>query len=209
MTHYTLKLSFTPAQLDLIQQTGMNVVIAKPVTDEQPVLAWQSFKPMQENTLLWQEQYGIYASTIKSGDSVDITQTSTVPVGAATNALYTLGSDGLISGPGSRAGSSNSFSVLNQYQNGSANSFMTIGLTQDATINGMTIMGNALSAARVPYQNTAELTPDVNLYISLQSQAPRMLAKVTSQMTRLVFRNGATEISAIYNSDAGMFIQTS
>ncbi|PZF73274.1 hypothetical protein [Taibaiella soli] len=207
--NYTLNLIFTPEQINLIYETNMNVIIAKPVTDEKPELAWQTFRPMESNRLEWQDQYGIYASTIVPGENVDITKTTTLPIGAARNALYTLGRDGVISGPGKSTGGSNSFSVLNQFQNGSSVSFMTIGLTQDATVNGMTISANPLSAARVPYQNTAEMTPDTGIYISLQSQAPRnMLAKVTSQMTRLVFRNGATEISATYNSDAGMFIQS-
>jgi len=208
--NYTLNLTFTQEQLNLIYETNMNVIIAKPVTDEKPNLAWLTFKPMSNNTIQWTEQYGIYASTTNTEGSVEITKTSTVPVGAARNSLYILGKDGEISGPGSRTGSSSSFSVLNQYQNGSSISYMTIGLTQDATVNGMIVTGNAVSAARVPYMNTAEMTPDTGIYIALQSQAPKaMLTKVSSQMTRLVFRNGATEISAYYNSDAGMFIQTS
>lgn len=208
--NYTLKLTFTVAQLNLINETGMSVIIAKPVTDEKPNLAWLSFRPTINNTIVWEEQYGIYASTVDTLSGATITQTSTVPVGATPNALYTLGRDGNISGPGSRAGSPHSFSVLNQFQNGSATSFMTIGLTQDAEVNGMIISENPVSAARVPYLSTAEMTPDTGIYISLQSQSSgAMLTKVTSTMTRLVFRNGATEIAATYNSDAGMFIQTS
>lgn len=204
MSTYILKTAFTDRQLDILYATGTNVVVAKPTGGSSPNVAWQVFKPMQSNRLSWGEEYGIYASTSSVTNGAVLSQLSSVPVGAAMNKLYTLEPSAVISGPAS-GGSPSSFTIQNKY---AAKDYMTVGLFQDANINGIDILGNALSAAPVLLASTAVMTPFTIVYIWLQSQvvSNTVVTTVTSPMTMLKFGGDTTEISVSYDSASGKFL---
>ncbi|NHZ32917.1 hypothetical protein [Massilia rubra] len=205
---YELDLAFTNAQLQTIWITGTNVIVAKPSGGNSPNVAWQVFKPMTANSLNWEENYGVYASTAQVQNGAQLTQLSSTGIPAAMETLYTLAADGAISTPGS-GGSANAFALLNQYQ--SSQGYMTVGLYQNATVNGTQILGNAVSAAPVLYQSTATMTPYTTVYIWLASQvvSNSVVTQVTSPMTEVVFGGGNNTASLAYDSATGMFIASS
>ncbi len=91
MADYSLDIQFTQDQLQILYMAGSNVVVAKPSGDgSTPNVAWQVFKPMQANTLSWDEEYGIYASTSEVTNGAKLVQLSSVDVGAPMNKLFTL-----------------------------------------------------------------------------------------------------------------------
>ncbi|SFD26319.1 hypothetical protein SAMN05518672_1011339 [Chitinophaga sp. CF118] len=204
MSTYILNTAFTDKQLDMLYITGTNVIIAKPTGGGTPNVAWQVFKPMQSNQLSWGEEYGIYASTSGVTNGAILSQLSSVPVGAATNKLYTLEPSSKISGPAS-GGSAGSYTLLNKY---AEKDYMTVGLYQNANVNGTDIIGNALSAAPVLLSSTASMTPYTTVYIWLQSQviSNTVVTTVTSPMTILKFGGEVTEISVAYDSASGKFL---
>lgn len=204
---FTLKTAFTDDQLKLLYMTGTNVIVAKPTGGSGPNVAWQVFKPMQANTLRWGEEYGIYASTTQVSNGARLDQLSSVPVGAIENMSYTLEPNATISGPVS-GGFPGAFSLTNKY---SEKPYMTVGLYQNANVNGTDIIGNALSAAPVLLQSTATMTPFTTVYIWLQSAvvSNTVITTVTSPMTKLVFGGAVSEISVMYDSTSGLFIQKS
>lgn len=206
MPQFTLKTAFTNEQLQLIYMTGTNVIIAKPTGGDTPNVAWQVFRPMQANTVKWKEEYGIYASTASVVNGAVLSQLSSTPIGAATNKLYTLEPNAIISGPAS-GGFPNAYSLTNRF---SEKPYMTVGLYQDANVNGTDIAGNALSAAPVLLQSTAVMTPYTTVYIWLQSQvrSNTVVTTVTSPMTELRFGGDITEISVAYDSASGKFLPT-
>lgn len=206
MSNYQLKVAFTDEQLQVLYLTGTNVIVAKPSSDgSTPNVAWQVFKPMQNNSLSWQEEYGLYASNSEIRNGANLTQISSVPVGAAMNKLYTLESNATILGP-SDGGMPNSFALKNSYP--ADRGYMTVGLYQDATVNGTEILGNAISAVPVILASTAVMTPYTTVYIWLQSQviSNTVVTTVTSPMTMLKFGGGTAEISVKYDSQSGKFI---
>ncbi|MEZ4811863.1 MAG: hypothetical protein R2819_16015 [Allomuricauda sp.] len=204
MADYELKVGFTQEQLNVLYETGTNVIVAKPTGGGTPNVAWQVFKALQANTLNWTEEYGIYASTSEVTNGAKLTQLSSVPVGASMNKLYTMEPSGAISGPVS-GGAPDSFALLNKY---SEKSYLTAGLFQDANVNGTDIIGNATSAAPVILASTATMTPFTTLYIWLQSQviSNTVVTTVTSPMTKLLFGGGINDISVAYDSKTGKFI---
>lgn len=206
MANYELKIAFTNEQLQVLYTTGSNVIVAKPTDGTAPNVAWQVFRPLQGNTLTWQEEYGIYASTSSVTNGAVLSQLSSVPVGAAMNKLYTLEPSGIISGPAS-GGYPDSFSLTNKYDK----DYMTVGLYQNATVNGTDIMGNALSAAPVLKASTAVMTPYTTVYIWLQSQVKSntVVTNVTSPMTKITFGGGTNTVSVAYDSDSGKFLPSS
>ncbi len=203
MADYTLNINFTSDQLDAIYNTGSNIIIAKPSGGDSPNVAWQSFSPLQNNTLTWEEQYGIYVSNSSVEHGATLDQLSSTSIGAAMNKLYTLEASGVIDGP-DNGGAANSFALLNSYDN---QDYMTVGLFQDATVNGTQIMGNATSAAPTLLASTAIMTPYTTVYVWIQSQVESnsVVTTVTSPMTELVFGGGVNTLTVQYDSDSGQF----
>jgi hypothetical protein len=204
MSLFSLKVAFTDRQLEVLYATGTNVVVAKPTGGARPNVAWQVFRPMQGNQLSWGEEYGIYASTSSVTNGAILSQLSSVPVGAATNKLYTLEPSARITGPAS-GGSDGAYTLLNKY---GEKEYMTVGLYQDATVNGTDIIGNALSAAPVLLASTASMTPYTTVYIWLQSAvvSNTVVTNVTSPMTMLKFGGAVTDIAVSYDSASGKFL---
>ena len=206
MPNFDLNVAFTNEQLKAIHATGTNVIIAKPSSGgSTPDVAWQVFRPLQANTVNWEEKYGIYASTTQIVNGAKLDQLSSIPVPAAEDKLYTLQPSGIISGPAS-GGSPNSYSLRNNY--GTNPPYMTVGLFQDASVNGTSIIGNAISAAGVLNQATATMTPFTTIYIWLQSNvvSNSVVTTVTSPMTQITFGGTVTTRSVKYDSDTGTFI---
>ena len=72
MPAYELNMSFTNEQLQTLYLTGSNVIVAKPTGGLAPNVAWQVIRPLQANSLTWEEQYGVYASTAKVTNAIMI-----------------------------------------------------------------------------------------------------------------------------------------
>ncbi|HKB60608.1 MAG TPA: hypothetical protein VKC56_11250 [Gallionellaceae bacterium] len=207
MPNYELDVAFTNQQLETIYATGTNVIVAKPTSGAAPNVAWQVFRPLQANTVAWEEQYGIYASTAQLVNGATLSRLSSTGIPAAQNQLYTLADSGVITGPVS-GGAPDSYALENSY---SGLPFMTVGLYQDATVNGTAIANNAVSAAGVMLASTAVMMPYTTVYIWLQSQvvSNTVVTTVTSPMTQLKFGGGVSQISVAYNSASGTFLPTS
>lgn len=205
MATFNLNAAFTNEQLEVLHMTGTNVVVAKPTGGASPNVAWQVFKPMQANTLSWNEEYGIYASTSEVTNGAKLSQLSATKIGTPMNKLFTLEPSGSITGPVS-GGTPDSFAMLNNYNK----KYMTIGLYQNANVNGTEIIGNALSAVPVIKASTAFMTPFTTVYIWLQSDviSNTVVTRVTSGMSKLVFGGGVNTIDVEYDSDSGFFIAT-
>lgn len=205
MSTFNLKTAFTNEQLQLLYATGTNIVVAKPTGGTVPNVAWQVYKPMQANTLSWEEKYGIYASTSQIKNGARLSQLSSVPE-AIQNKLYTLESNSTISEPAT-GGAADSYALENKY---SEKLSMTVGLFQNANVNGTEIKGNAVSAAPVLLASTAIMTPYTTVYIWLQSsvKSNTVVTTVTSPMTSLKFGGGVNTISIAYDSLTGKFFPT-
>lgn len=201
---FTLKTAFTNTQLELLYATGTNVIVAKPARGSQPNVAWQVFRPMQANILKWSEEYGVYASTSVVTNGATLSQLSSVPVGAREDMLYTLEPNSIISGP-VFGGMPGAFALMNNF---GEKPYMTVGLYQNANVNGIDMIGNAISAAPVLLQSTALMTPSNTVYIWLQSQvvSNTVVTMVTSPMTKLTFDDRTTEWSVTYDSASGYFV---
>lgn len=215
MSTFKLQVAFSDDELRAIYDSGTSVIIAKPsIGGDDPNVAWQVFKPFQANTLTWKEEYGIYASTSEVKNGAQLSQLSSVPVGASMDKLYVLEDNATISGPLS-GGEANSYGLTNKYSGGIVpgtddpnKRIMTVGLFQDANVNGTDIKGNAVSAAPVLLASTALMTPYTTVYIWLQSQVKSnsVVTTVTSKKTALKFGGGINELSVTYDAPSGKFL---
>lgn len=204
MSQYTLNFNFTTDQLQTLYMTGTNVVIARSLNGQMPIVAWQVVRPMQANTLGWENAYGIYASTTNIQNGAVINQMSESPSGAVMGKMYTLEQQGFISGPGANS-TPGAYSLTNKFSN---LQYLTTGLFQGATVNGMYIPNNVCTAQPTLLMSTAVMSPDTAIYIWLQSMvmSNSVVTYVTSPMTKLNFGGSVNQMSVQYDSASGRFI---
>lgn len=159
--------------------------------------------------MTWEEQYGIYTSTQSIQNGATLTQLSITPFPAVDGQVYALGSAGFF-GPPQGGGSLGSYTAVNQYNNLPPNGpgYLTFGLYQNASVNGSAMNGNAVSAAAVPYQSTAVMTPFTTIYIWTQSQvrSNTVVTTVSSTQTKVTFGGAIREVSLNFNPQTGGFI---
>ena len=205
MPTFTLNVSFTAEQLNAIYATGNNVILAKDTNANKTNVAWLVFKPFQKNTVQWEEQYGIYASSCEVNSGVTITSNAMAPFPAVTDKLYTLDAQGEITGP-EDGGQANAYSIVNDFN---AKPYMTVGLYQDAMVNGTVQTGKYLNAIPLLFKSTAFMKPLEPIYIWLQSQitSGTIISTTTSPVTKLNFGGSVDQISVKYDSATGTFIQ--
>ena len=207
MVSFTLNTAFTNEDLQRFLASGSNVVVAKPNGGGTPNIAWLVYRPLITNSVVWEEQYGIYASnTDITVSGAVINQMSKSEFPAVDGKTYTLNAAGSFTTPQS-GGRPGSYYAVNEYNN-NPKGYLTFGLFQDAVVNGNPANGNAVSAAAVLYNSTAEMTPFTTVYLWIQSQVTSntVITTVTSPMTQVTFGGKVTSISLQYDPSTGTFL---
>lgn len=216
MPTYTLQLVIDSTDLSTILQAGENIVLAKAFSDSPSNVAWLSFAPFVNNSVSWQDQYGMYgAVTMSSGQ---INPQSTTSMGIASGMYYNFGpTTPVFTGPfpGQDAPGPGSFRVFNLLPPASYPSFV-FGLTQSATVNGAAAVACPATAQVVPANQFATFTPLETVYVWLQSgvAAGAVIAvpplsglslQATSRATKVQFA-GASSLTYVYSSASGAFV---
>jgi hypothetical protein len=206
MPEYTLKTEFTQEDLNRFYATGSNVVVAKPNAGGAPNVAWVVYRPLLDNTMTWDEVYGIYASNADIVNGALLTQMSQTGIPASDGKVYPLTPAGYF-GPPSSGGTPGSYTVKNEYDN-LPKGYITIGLYQNAMVNGMAATGNAVSAALTQFNFTTTITPYTTIYLWIQSQVKSnsVVSTVTSPQTQVTFGGSITEVSLAYDPTSGTFV---
>jgi hypothetical protein len=208
MPTYSVKTAFTQDDLTRFAAAGSNVVVAKPNAGGAPNVAWVVYRPLLQNTMSWEEKYGIYASStdLTQGGAL-LTQMSKTDYPAIEARIYPLNVAGFF-GASSPGGSPGSFYAQNNYNNLDQKGYLTFGLYQDALVNGTKASGNAVSAAVVNYNFMAEMTPFTTIYLWMQSQVTSnsVLTTVTSPQTSVTFGGSVTDVSLQYDAKTGTFV---
>jgi hypothetical protein len=206
MAAYTLETSIAAQDLSSFYAVGANVVVAKSSMDGGPPnVAWVACRPSQKNTMKWVEEYGIYASTASLVNGALLTPMSSLEVPAQDGKTYPFTPDGEFGTP-TQDDRPGSFYVFNTYT--STTGDLAFGLSQSAIVNGQAVRPNAISAATVPYNGTAQMTPLSTIYLWIQSRvlSNSVVTPVTSPMTKLIFGGGVTSVSLAYDSQQGVFV---
>lgn len=206
MPTYVLQTSFTKEDLDRFHASGSNVVVAKPNGGGAPNVAWVVYRALQENTMTWEEQYGIYASNSDIVNGATLTQMSRTEFPAVEAMNYPLNPAGFF-GPPESGGAQGSYFATNGYNN-LPKGLLTMGLYQNATVNGTPVSASAVSAAPVLYNSTMQVTPFTTLYLWTQSQvmSNSVVTNVTSPQTMVTFGGSVRSLSLRYDAESGTFV---
>lgn len=211
MPDYSLTLNINNDDLKRIRSGQYNVILAKPVGNGNPNVAWLSFDPLGTNTIKWTELFGLYASTVKLVHGATIDKVSSINP-AQDGVAYEFSASATFdpASAGTPEPPKGSYLVENTMPFAAYPS-LTMGLTQDATVNGQTHAGNPLNAVEVLSQFDVVFTPFTTVYIWLEAnlQSQTVITKITDKAAIATFGGSVTSLSFTFDSAVGMFTPTS
>jgi hypothetical protein len=205
---FKLNLAISDPDLRTLTSSEMQIVVAKPVGDSEPNVAWLVFQPFMGNTIEWSEEYGIYASITSIQHGAVIAKMSELPPKVTDGESYLFGKDqAAVFDPGDEYCAEGSFRIKN-FMAASAYRQLTFGLTQKALINGKEIDATYVNAALVPSKLDVVFTPLTKIYVWLQHTCVTgtVITEITSTMTEVNFGNGHSGNSLVYDANKGHFI---
>lgn len=205
MTFFKLSIGIFYKELHLFSQADYKIFVAKTIAGSRPTVAWQVFRPMRNNTISWEEEYGMYASSTPLQDGAKLRKTSETKIPAKAGKLYSLQENGAIENS-DEDGKAHVFTLLNQFP--TLQGSVVAGLCQNAQVNGTQIDGNAVSAMPVLYKNSIEMQPcpSVHLWISSRGEESSLAQPGTSTVTELSFEDGINEITSYFDIRTGKFL---
>ncbi|EGG14369.1 hypothetical protein DFA_12141 [Cavenderia fasciculata] len=201
MTSYSLKFNFTQAGLAAIASAQERVCVVKSVNGQVSNVVWVTFKPFLNNTLEWQEVYGLYSSSTQIQNGATISRLSNLK-GASKTHQYPFNKAGFFDQANSVV--VKSYGLVNNYGES-----LTFGLTQTALVNGVQVDGE-LNATTVLNNQSAEYTPIVTLsvYVAASLNNGSVISDITSQALTLTYTSD-TDKSVFYDDNSNMFVEGS
>ncbi|MVN78094.1 hypothetical protein GO988_17325 [Hymenobacter sp. HMF4947] len=209
---FTLTINLTSIQLQNFHLGGDKILLAKAVPTAQGLsqsqVTWLAMAPQATLVVSWQETYGIYVAT-----ALPIMEEAIIPANSLSSASlggsYTYGSAGTFSGPSATPAPTDSYSLLNQYQNGSLGAPLTVGLLQAASVSNSPVAAAPVTADTVLQNQTDIMTPNPAVYIWAQSPggslASGMELIVVGSPLLVPFNSSTTSLTVTYNDATGAF----
>jgi hypothetical protein len=159
MPSYSLEIQFDQAGLQTLQDASQKVSLVKATQPSALPVVWVAFTPEEDNTITWDEEYSVYASTTHIDAGATINTSSTAPAQGGRTYMFQGGDF-----PSSKGGL-----PLTQYgifNNDSDPQFaeITAGLAQVANGSGSN-RPNPLNATVVPYNENGLYTPIEKLQV--------------------------------------------
>lgn len=174
MSTCSIQLLIDPADLHAIRAVYRNIVLARPANDDHsPYVIWQSFTPDADNTVVWSDDYAIYAANTPLKHGSRIAPTRSMPYPALSAGSYVFTGDARFHGPYSSEGalSDKQFCIYNEVPCAHYPA-LTFGLAQTARINGAPTNVRPLNAQSIPAHEAAIFSPVNTVHIWLQAELP-------------------------------------
>lgn len=205
MPTYTLNIDFPKQDLDTLYKAGEKVTLVKQSANGQPV-AWVSFYPFENNTVTWEENYALYASTTQIEGGATIQKMSDEM--AQEQMMYSFQSGNFgTPAPSSQLGEGQ-YGVDNQTPIAQANG-LTFGLAQSVQVNGTAYPNKPINADWVPSRHVATFVPyeTIKVFMNNNIDDGMVVTEVFSPSLTLTFGGSTTELTANYNASTGGFAQ--
>jgi hypothetical protein len=207
---YKLHLTIKPEDLAVLTACGMNIILAKPLANDNPNVAWVAFEPFQEGTVSWIESYGLYASTTQYQSGAVIEKTSRQDPSAQDGILYLFGKDQIpnfTTGSGSCDQGSFRIKDLMAYDKYPS---LIFGLTQNVQCGDKKVPAACINASRVPSQADVTFTPYTTVRVWLQAHCVTgsIITEITTKSVDVRFGGDVTENSLVYDPHIGAFVAT-
>lgn len=209
---YSLVLNFAPEDLEIINGASQKVAIAKPVSNSSADVIWVTFDPFESNTVQWEENYWIYASTVDTSNTGEtISKLSEVQPGPAVDGAYYNFSNNATFGDyvTSPSVDPGTYAAINGMSWDKYNA-LTFGLAQSALINETVEERRPLSANSVLATQEIQMTPFTQVYVWLEGrfESSTIITDITGNKSSLTFGGGVNEIAVTYDGKSGRFTQS-
>ena len=198
MASYTINVAIDNKDLDVMYATGLQVTLVKGNESKHPI-AWIVFKPLESNTIVWQEEYRIYATEVLIEDGATIKCQSITDMNTDINTQYLFKNGHFHKGKpiaGDVYGAMNNSEVP-----------VTMGLAQTAKVNATTVT-SPISGHLVASMIDATFSPStpVAIFVSGISNNGTVVTKVSSQALNLDFSPESPTASVKWDAPRGKFI---
>ncbi|MDR0644374.1 MAG: hypothetical protein LBG05_05590 [Treponema sp.] len=206
---FELDLAISEDDVNQLTADGMRIIIAKPVGNGEPNVAWLSFQPYEGNIVKWSEEYGLYASTVKVEDRATIESMSEKPPKVLDGKSYLFGNNGAATfSNGTDPCNKGSFAIGNLM---SSPADLTFGLTQKAQINGADIEPSFINAVSVPSLYVVTFTPLTRVYVWLENSldSGTVITDIRGQYATVDFGGSVSKNKLLYDKDQGGFVPAS
>ncbi|MUZ72925.1 hypothetical protein GOZ90_09540 [Agrobacterium vitis] len=219
---YSLSLTFDTDVLANIKAAGQTVAIAKTVGTGTPNVLWLTVDPFQSNTIEWEEDYWIYASTVDVSNGASINKLTEVNPGAATKltqvnpgpaldgGYYDLNANSIFS-PFRKNNSvlsvaTGTYAAINN-MNYEDYPSLTFGLSQTALVNQTLHERKPISAQTVLAKQSVHMTPFTEVYLWLQSEykSQTIITEISGTTSVAQFGDSITDIAVKYDPIHGLF----
>ncbi|WKD50794.1 hypothetical protein [Microbulbifer spongiae] len=205
MPTYTLNIDFCKQDLDTLYKAGEKVTLIKQSSNGQPV-AWVAFYPFENNTVIWEQEYALYASTTQIEGGATIHKMSDDM--AQEQMMYAFQNGNFGTPHASSQLSEGQYGVANQTPIDQA-AGLTFGLAQSVQVNGSAYPNKPINADWVPSKHVATFTPyeNIMLFMNNNIQDGMVVTEIFSPSLTLTFGGATTELTANYNAATGRFAQ--
>lgn len=210
MTRYSLNLQIDSQSLSMLYAAGRRVTIARSVNGAPPNATWLVFKPLMNNTVTWDDSYGLFASTTQIRNGATILQNSVVPPPAVDAATYVFEPSLIFSGPTLGGAPRGSYRIQNNAPP-SGIPMLSFGPTQSAAVNGVGTAPQPVSVTPLLSQMSTVLTPTTTIYVWLQSMygSGTVIGSIQEPSTRVVYGDSVTSQTLVYDASCGAFVPAS
>ncbi len=203
MPKYTLNIDFEKGDLDTIYKAGEKVTMIKQTANGTPV-AWVSFYPFENNTVVWEEEYALYSSTTEIQSGATIQKMSDEAASEQMMYDFQNGNFGIPS-PSDKL-SKGMYGATNKTPIDQAIG-LTFGLAQSVQVNGTAQPNKPINADWVPSQHVTTFTPYEKILLFLDSEINdgMVVTDIFSNELTLVFGGDISDLTAKYNATTGSF----
>lgn len=203
MLKYQLDIRIHEKDLPTIHAAMEKIVIVKHI-EGQPNVAWVSFSPFENNTIEWESEYSIYASSTSLQGGARIDKMSAISGITQLNhkfesAIFT------------REKAENPMVGLNTHivtNNMQGYSDLTFGLAQNIEVNGKKYSSHPINAVSLPYQHSVEITPTekIDVYLKSDLETSTIISHIPSVSLPIEYSENITTHTIVYDSNLGKFI---
>lgn len=209
---YSLTLKIDELSLKIIKAVQLKVTLAKPIGQQGPNVIWMVFNPIENNTIEWPDEFGIYASPNKTIENGTVISKISEVFPAQDGAYYSFDSSAAFKGPFIDGGAPmpGQYKINNNMPQSSYPK-LTFGLEQIASINGIGVNPTPINAIILPAEFSVLFSPLNTILVWLQWQftSGTIITSVNGDATAVTFGGGITDQTLTYNPITGRFVASS
>ncbi|GEM46806.1 hypothetical protein [Deinococcus cellulosilyticus] len=198
---HQLNLHFSQNDLEVFQQSGLQVALVKSGPDAWPSVTWIAFSPYMSNVITWEENYEIYTSQSQLQPGSEIIMDSTLPAQPGRKYMY---QNMFLQDAGPQdGGTPDRFQLVNRNSQ-----MVTAGLAQGAEVNGQFFSPGPVGAVQVFPDQSTFLTPanQVLVFATPFIQGGTVTSQLPGNALRLDFQSGNPSQSVRFDLRTGGFV---